>query len=386
MEITRQIVDNLQDTLDSKPQFIQIVYGPRQVGKTTAVRQLERNCKIPCVYSAADTLGVPDLGWIQTKWMEARALLGEAALLILDEVQLVDDWQRVVKGLWDYDRQHNLNVHVIITGSSALLLKKGSESLAGRFEKHELLQWSFLEMQKGFGFSFDEYILFGGYPGAASLIKDEQRWKDYIRGSIIETVLTKDVIALSNIEKPSLMQQLFKIVCSHPAEIVAYNKFLGQLADVGNVTTLSDYRLILEYAYILKTLDKWSGSIVSSRASKPKWILRDNAFITALSTQSVEQLKSSAFFGRMIENSVISHLMKIIQNGYYWRERDFEVDFVFEHCGQLFALEIKSGAKMRSNKGIERLLRGYPKAVPLIIGGNGIPVEEILLADKWRWS
>lgn len=387
MDFKRKIVPTILSRLAGKAQFLQIVVGPRQVGKTTSTKQIQRSVHIPSVYSAADTAGIPDSNWITTKWLEARALADKhkTALLILDEVQLVDEWQTTVKGLWDVDKQAGRNLHVIITGSSALLLKKGSESLAGRFEKHELLQWTYYEMHQAFAYTLEDYIIYGGYPGAAALKAEESRWKDYIRSSLIETVLTKDVVALSNISKPSLMQQLFKIACSHPAEIVSYNKFLGQLADVGNVTTLSDYRLLLEYAYLLKTVEKWSISEVSKKASKPKWIIRDNSLITALLNVSLTEVKNLPLYGRLIENTVISHLLKLVPNGYYWREKNYEVDHVFEHNGKVYAVEIKAGDRIRTNSGLKEFAKRNPKSATLIIGGNGIPIADVLSANEWKW-
>lgn len=387
MNFQRKIVADLRQRALETPRFMQIIIGPRQVGKTTSVRQLAESLDFPTIYSAADSSGTADPLWIRSKWLEARALLQESkqALLILDEVQLISEWQRTVKGLWDEDRANKLQLNVIITGSSALLLKQGSESLAGRFEKHELLQWSFAEMHEAFGYSLEDFILQGGYPGAAPIRADEQRWKEYINASLIETVLTKDIISLNRIDKPALLKQLFAIVCAYPAEIVSYNNFLGQLADAGNVTTLSNYRLLLEDAYLLKVIDKWSGSTARSRASKPKWILRDNALITALSAYSLQSIKQGPQYGRLVENAVISHLLKILPQGYYWREKNNEVDYVVQIEGKTYALEIKAGNKVRSKSGLQAFLKQHPKAMPLIIGADGIALEDLLSATTWKW-
>jgi predicted AAA+ superfamily ATPase len=387
MEFTRDIVGKLKQRILNEPKFIQIVLGPRQVGKTTAVRQLQNLAKIPTIYSAADSAGIADENWIRSKWREALALITDSnsVLLILDEVQLVNEWQQTVKGLWDEDRYKKRNLHLIVTGSSALMLKKGSESLAGRFEKHELLQWSFPEMKEAFGYSLEDFVLRGGYPGTAVIKDEEARWKDYIRSSLIETVLTKDILSLSNITKPSLLRQLFSIACSHPAQIVAYTNFLGQLADAGNTTTLSDYRLLLEDAYLLKTLGKWSGSVVRSRASKPKWIISDNSLVTALSNLSLIEIYRSPLYGRLVENAVINHINKISSPVYYWREKDMEVDAVIQNSGKLIAIEVKSGNRIRSRTGLNAFVKQFTKSSPLIIGTGGISVEEVLSAREWRW-
>jgi len=389
MNFTRQIVDVLRKRINQEPKFIQIVVGPRQVGKTTAVRQLEQLSDMPSLYAASDVAGIADPNWIRTAWARARALAarGHPALLILDEVQLMPEWQRIVKGLWDEDRHQGRNLHVVITGSSALVLTKGGESLAGRFEKHELLQWSYSEMRQAFGFSLDDFILFGGYPAAADLKEDEKRWKEYIRSSLIETVLTKDVVALGNISKPSLLRQLFSIVCQHPAEIVAYSNFLGQLADAGNTTTLSDYRLLLERAYLLKTFPKFSGSVIRLRAAKPKWIIRDNSLITALVDQPLVEISKTPFKGRLVENAILAHLSRIADSElYYWREKNAEVDVVLQTGGKLYCIEIKSGQRLRSKPGLKCFADRFHESKPLIFGAGGIPLEEVLEADSWKWE
>jgi len=386
-EYTRKTYFSLLSRIAEAPKFIQIVMGPRQVGKTTCMKQIERSASMPVIYSSADSAGIPDASWIRSKWLEARSLLKshKTALLILDETQLVPEWQTTVKALWDEDRFQDTMLHVMITGSSALLLKKGTESLAGRFEKHELLQWDFEEMNVAFGYSLEEFILFGGYPGAASIRTDENRWKEYIQSSLIETVLTKDIIALTTIRKPSLLKQLFKLACMYPAEIVSYTKFLGQLVDAGNVTTLYDYKICLEDAFFLTTLDKWSGSEARKRASKPKWIIKDNALVTAMQNLAPSQIKNTSLYGRLFENAIISHMLKLIPHGYYWREKDFEVDHVLEYNGKLYAIEIKSGNKIRSRSGLNEFHKRHPNAQTLIIGGGGVPAETFLKQKEWIW-
>lgn len=383
----REIVARLKRRLVEQPLFLQLLVGPRQVGKTTAVNQLAQQVSMPSLYSAADSAGVADRSWIESKWAEARALLKEhsRALLILDEVQLVDDWQRSVKSLWDADRLKNLNLHVIVTGSSALLLKRGTESLAGRFEQHTLLQWSFGEMRRAFGFSLEDFIFFGGYPGAATLISDETRWREYIRSSLIETVLSKDILSLVRVDKPSLLRQLFSLICGYPAEIVAYNSFLGQLVDAGNITTLSDYATLLEDSYLVTSLQKYSGSQIRQRASKPKWIIRDNALISALGSLSSMKATSLPLYGRLFENAVIAHLLRILPRGTYWRERDVEVDYVSEVDGEVVAIEIKAGKRTRSKSGLQQFKARYPRARTLLIGGDGISAEAVLGSERWIW-
>ncbi|MCL2329755.1 MAG: DUF4143 domain-containing protein, partial [Phycisphaerae bacterium] len=175
--------------------------------------------------------------------------------------------------------------------------------------------------------------------------------------------------------------------CQHPAEIVAYSNFLGQLADAGNTTTLSDYRLLLDDAYFLKTLQKFSGSTVRSRASKPKWLICDNALVTAFSDWPPQEILRSSTWGRWIENAVLNHLTRIVDSEvYYWREKDAEVDAVVKVGGTLYALEVKAGSHLRTKSGLNAFVRRFSKAMPLIVGAGGIPIEDFLASSEWRWG
>lgn len=387
MEITRKNTNELLQRVNEKVKFIQILAGPRQVGKTTAVKQIEKSVNFPCLYFSADSNYLNELAWVETAWLQGRALLNEnkKALLILDEVQQIENWQQKVKELWDNDRLEKRELHVIITGSSALLLKKGTESLAGRFEKLEMLQWSFSEMKEAFDYSLEDFILMGGYPASAIFKQDEQRWKSYIQESLIETIVTKDILALKRVNKPSLLRQFFFLICSYPAQIVALNNFLGQLQDAGNVTTLSEYAELLKSAFLIECLFKWSGSNISTKNSKIKWIINDNAFISAQNSLDFNSIKNSNIYGNFVENAVISHLNKLLKNNFYWRERNLEVDLVSLHNSKLYSMEIKSGNRIRSKNGLQKFKEKYPEAISVIIGASGISIEEVLTAETFKW-
>jgi predicted AAA+ superfamily ATPase len=240
----RPIVAQIQERLSKPPLLIQVVVGPRQVGKTTAARSVGGRWQGPVHYATADSPLPPGPEWIETQWNRARSLAvgGAKPLLILDEVQKVRGWSEAVKALWDDDRAQERQIHVVLLGSSALLLAQGvTESLAGRFFKHRCLHWSYTECRRSFGWDLERWLYFGGYPGAASLIEDEAAWRSYVTDSLIETVVARDVLALQPISKPTLLRHLFALAARFPAQILSYNKMLGQLQDAGNTTTLANY-------------------------------------------------------------------------------------------------------------------------------------------------
>ncbi|MBN1356547.1 AAA family ATPase [bacterium] len=149
--------------------------GPRQVGKNTAGSAVLDSWNGPIRYATADmpVPGGPER--IETRWHLVRKDTGDKpSLLILDEIQKVSGWVETVKYLWDEDRRNHTPMRILLLDSSALLLTKGTtESLAGRFYLHRCLHWSYPEMRDAFVWNPDQWIYFGGYPGAADFIHNE---------------------------------------------------------------------------------------------------------------------------------------------------------------------------------------------------------------------
>lgn len=383
----RALVAELEQRLRRPPHLLQVVTGPRQVGKTTAAQSLARRWPGPVHFAAADLPLPPGPEWIETQWRLARSRAGgEPPLLILDEVQKVRGFGEVVKAMWDEDRRKRSPLQVVLLGSSALLLAKGvTESLAGRFFLHRCLHWSFDECRRAFGWGLDTWLYFGGYPGAAPLVGDEPAWRSYVADSLIETVLARDVLALQTVSKPSLLRHLFILAAQFPAQIFSYNKMLGQLQDAGNTTTLAHYLRLLESAFLVSGLEKYSAGRARTRGSSPKLVLWNNALTTALSARSFEQARGDpGLRGRLIENAVgahlVNHLQSIGSEVHYWRERGHEVDFVVRTANRLFALEVKSGRESRPT-GLAAFKLRHPDAIPVVIGTGGVYLEDFLASS-----
>jgi predicted AAA+ superfamily ATPase len=360
--------------------------GPRQVGKTTLVRQFLDTYSFPWHYASADEATQPL--WLQQQWETIRLKLkstgAKEALLVIDEIQKVPDWSNLVKIQWDKDSFDNLPVKVMLLGSSQLMLQKGlSESLAGRFEVTMLPHWSYREMKDAFGFTLEDYIWFGGYPGPADLISDETRWKDYIRHSLVETTIMRDILLLTRIDKPVLLRNLFDLACSWSGQILSYNKILGQLKDAGNTTTLAHYLKLLEGAGMIKGLDKYSQSTIRQRASSPKLQVFNTALMSALSpNQRQEITEQPEIYGRWVESAIGSHLLNqsITEqiNLHYWREGNHEVDFVLQKGSKVIGIEVKSG-RNKSASGIPEFNKRFHPDKVLLVGREGIPIEEFLM-------
>ena len=381
----RPYYSKIKERLGFKRQFIQVLMGPRQVGKTTLVRQLLEKYSFPWHYASADEATQPL--WLQQQWETIRLKAGAGkateALLVIDEIQKIPDWSNQVKIQWDKDSFDNLPVKIILLGSSQLMLQKGlSESLAGRFEVIYIPHWSYAEMKDAFDFTIEDYIWFGGYPGPADLIPDESRWKDYIRHSLIETTLMRDILLMVRIDKPVLLRNLFDLVCSWSGQILSYNKIIGQLKDAGNTTTLAHYLKLLEGAGMIKGLEKYSPSTIRQRASSPKFQVFNTALMSSLSSnQRTQVLQQPEIYGRWVESAIGVHLLNQSLtdkfNLFYWRDGNHEVDFVIQKGEHTIGIEVKSG-RNKSTSGISAFSKQFNPQKVLLVGREGIPIKEFL--------
>jgi predicted AAA+ superfamily ATPase len=347
-------------------------------------------------YASADEPTLKDLSWLEQQWEVARRKVRKEkrkkkALLILDEIQKMTDWSETVKRLWDDDSFNDLPLQVIILGSSQLLLQKGlTESLAGRFEVIPMTHWSFGEMKEAFRWNSDQYIYFGGYPGAAELIDDHQRWSRYIIDSLIETTVSRDILLMTRVDKPALLRRLFELSCTYSGQVLSYQKMLGQLQGAGNTTTLAHYLDLLEGAGLVTGLQKYAGQRVRQRGSSPKLQVLNTALMTAPSFGSFKDVKQDTdFWGRLVESAVGATLANGLKGKsadlFYWSGRNREVDFVLPRGKNLVAIEVKSGRKKTALPGIEVFSKEFDVKRKLLIGAHGIQLEEFLLTPVEEW-
>jgi hypothetical protein len=372
--------------------FIQVVAGPRQVGKTTLVQQVTDAAGAPVVFASADEPTLRGTEWIAQQWEAARLAIGpRGAILVIDEVQKAVGWAESVKRLWDEDTRNKRPLKVVLLGSAPLLIQRGlSESLAGRFEILHLPHWSLAEMRAAFDFSLEQFLFYGGYPGAAPLTTDHDRWTRYIRDALIETTLARDVLLLTRVDKPALLRRLFELGCRYSGQVLSYTKMLGQLQEAGNTTTLAHYLDLLTAAGMLTGTPKYAGQTSRSRASSPKFQVLNTGLMTAQSSLILNDARANReFWGRLVESAVGAHLTNAAAGGlcevFYWRERNREVDFVVKTGRGLTAIEVKSGRASDSLPGMTAFREAFKPKRTLLVGGDGISIEEFLLrpADHW---
>lgn len=357
----RSFVAALETRLYAPAPLIQVLVGPRQVGKTTGVRQLLARAQCKNHYANADGLLVTDRNWLLEQWQRAL-LLGEDALLVIDEIQKVHNWSEAIKALWDA-QPHRLRV--LLLGSSSLQIQSGlTESLAGRFELTRIYHWRFSELREAFGYDLERYLAYGGYPGSVAFEGDADRWYAYLKESIVEAVIGKDILQNRKVANPALFRQAFEILCRYPAQEISYTKLLGQLQDKGNTDLVKYYIALYAGAFLIYALEKYSAKAWLTRSSSPKILTACPALYTMAA--GPRALADPEQRGRVFELAVGAELLQMPGECFYWREKNAEVDYVYRHQGRLYAIEVKSGRK-KSAKGLEAFIKHFPEACPVIV-------------------
>jgi predicted AAA+ superfamily ATPase len=363
----RAFVADLEERFRSREALIQVLIGPRQVGKTTGVKQLLERRHAPFCYANADDLLVSDRTWLLEQWQKALAL-GDGSLLIIDEIQKVPNWAETIKGLWD---SQPARLQVLLLGSSALQLHGGlKESLAGRFELTRVMHWRYAELRHAFGYDLTRYLTFGGYPGAVPFENDAERWYAYMKESIVEAVIGKDILQNRKVANPALFRQAFEILCHYPAQEISYSKLLGQLQDRGNTDLVKYYIELYGGAFLIHALQKYSAKAWLARSSSPKMIPSCPALHT-MATGKMDPTDPEQR-GRVFELAVGAELLQLPGDTFYWREKQAEVDFVYQCQGRLHAIEVKSG-RQKSAKGLDSFLGKFPTATRTIITPENFP-------------
>jgi len=390
--IRKAIHDTLLERLSEKRRFVQVLAGPRQVGKTTVARQVMEKLDMPSHYASADEPALKGPEWLSQQWEIGRLKARNGhGLLILDEVQKVHGWSESVKQLWDADTHNKVRLRVVLLDSSPLLIQSGlTESLAGRFEVIAAPHWSFSEIQQAFRWGVEQFIYYGSYPGAAPLISQPDRWRRYILDSLVETSISRDILLMTRVDKPALLRRVFQLACDYSGQILSYQKMLGQLTDAGNTVTLAHYLQLLQGAGMVAGLSKFSHGKVRQRGSSPKLQVLNTALMTVTSGMNFQDTrKDGDAWGRLVESAVGAHLLgdtlgKDIEVT-YWRDRNMEVDFVLQQGKSIVGIEVKSGRRREALNGIAAFRKQFNPLRTLLVGGDGIPLKEFLSTPVDQW-
>lgn len=370
--------------------FIQVIMGPRQIGKSTVIKQALDAINKPFLFYSADTIPSTSSTWISDCWNNARLQMRtqeqDEMILVIDEIQKLKNWSEYVKKEWDADSLNHVNIKVALLGSSRVLLEKGlAESLMGRYEEIRMSHWSYPEMKEAFGMTLEQYIYYGGYPGAAMLISDEDRWRNYVSGAIIDATINKDILMDSPIGKPALLRQTFELSVAYSGKILSLTKMLGTLQDAGNTVTLAGYLNLLGDSGLVTGLQKFSMDVARKRASIPKYQVYNNALLsTQLGLTYQEAINDSKQWGQFFESAIGAYIVSeaFIHRFevFYWRDGNDEVDFILKKNQKVIAVEVKSNNESHTT-GLDRFRDQHHPLASIIVGEKGILPETFLSMD-----
>jgi len=383
----RELTGKLINRMKEKRHFIQVLMGARQTGKTTIVLQALEELSMTHHYISADDPVLFSPEWLRNEWEKVRLMqkqTGDEVIFAIDEVQNIPQWSAMVKQLWDEDSRKKTPIKVILTGSSSMLIQSGlQESMAGRFEVLYCSHWRYKECKEAFDYSLDDFLFFGGYPGAATLKNDIDRWVRYIGTSIVEPVISRDILLMEQIRKPALLRSLFTLGAMNSARELSYYKILGQLMDAGNTVTLAHYLKLLDQARILCGHQKYTETKIKTRQSSPRFMVYDTSLMVwAAGSVRKNFMELPETKGHLVESAVGACLLaRGIEEGFsvfYWREREAEVDFVIENrANALTTIEVKSG-RLKNSAGSMEFIRRYPHALSLTVGDSNCSLEDFL--------
>lgn len=366
------------------------------MGKTTAVQQVVMQSRLAALIASADEPTLQGGAWIETQWdaarIQAQGAGVEGAVLVLDEIQKVPHWSETVKRLWDEDTRNQMPLRVIVLGSAPSAMAHGlTESLAGRFEVLHFPHWSWPEMRDAFGWTLDQYVCYGGYPGSVPLIADPDRWRRYITDSLIETSISRDVLLLNRVNKPVLLRRLFELGCRYSGQELSFTKMLGQLQDAGNTTTLAHYLKLLAGAGMLSGLPKCAGDAARRRGSSPKFQVHNTALMTAMSGMMLDDaMADRAYWGRLVESAVGAYLVNAAASGdivlSWWRDGRSEVDFIAVDGRRVLSVEVKSGAQSAWHDETAALRKAHRLDRSLVVGTGTLTLDEFLSDPVRHWT
>ena len=413
IHFSRKKVEVLKSRLLEPLRFLQIVSGPRQSGKTTLIGQVVEDIDVPCFYLTAEEhnifqhLEIPhllrdenpssteDMNWIVRNWNRARQTAkhsNRGSILIFDEIQKINNWSEVVKALWDIDRRENCKVRVVLLRSAPLFVDKGnSDSLMGRFEIIKSPYWSYPEMSEAFGFNLDEYIFYGGFPGAVPIFRELERWSEYIHHAIVHSVVNRDICALTQIDEPALLKQLLELSVQYSGQILSYDKLTDQLHNAKNATTIENYLDLLLRVGLVGNMLKFTDNPTISDYEVFKLYVRNTGLMSAPSRYSLEQAKENrTFWGQLVDSSVGAHLLNTgppIVEIYYWKEKKLEVDFVLKRGPKLVPVIVKSGdsRKKSSMTGLDQFKKKFNATGSILVGQGGVSIPDFLSESARYW-
>lgn len=369
-EFEEEIISELSEDI------VTAITGLRRSGKTTLVKRVIKHLlnegdhpSKHVMYFSFDIEKVEIDELLQTYFTEILRTPPEDAdqtFIFLDEVQKIDNWSDHVKAYYDsYE-----DIKFVITGSSSANIRKGGgESLVGRMSTKDLTTFTFREYlryndvnipEKEFGdfpmpvndseikTKFLEYLETGGFPG---LITFDETTKIERLKDIIDLTLFRDVIEIFEIQRPELLQGIFRSLSANSSSIVNYNK-ISKNHDA-QYKTVKKYIEELEQSFLIELSRRFENNIFKEYRKRPKIYSSDHSFC----------ILENADQGLTAETLAYNHIKTLGETG-YWRKNKNEVDIVLKRDDDIYGCEVKYKNKIRESdkKGLKNFNKEFPKS------------------------
>lgn len=367
--ISRTIQESIKQNLFK--QKVILLIGARQIGKTTLLRELIKDCPEKSLWLNADELDIKQLLETANTSTQLLQLFGDAKLIIIDEAQQVENIGLKLKLIIDT----NPNLQVIATGSSAFdLLQKSNEPLTGRKKEYHLYPISFSEMVQHTSLLeekrlLEHRLLYGSYP---EVINNPGNEKEVLK-EIANSYLYKDLLRYEEIKKSSVIDKLLLALALQVGSEVSYNELAKTIGNI-NSATVEKYIDLFEKAFVVFKLNALSRNLRNEIKKTKKIYFYDNGIRNAI-INNFNPLALRSDKGALWENFLLSERLKKNSytkhfcNTYFWRTFDqAEVDYIEEYDGALHLYEFKwKGSRLKMP---ESLLKSYPVASSEIVDSD----------------
>lgn len=400
MKFERTHVQALLSRLSLPSPAVQAVVGPRQVGKSTLIRQVLEKLEAPTVFLSCKSVQYRQTGWIHKEWEIARLLAKHHGhcVIAVDDAQRLPGWAPLLCQLHKEDLEQQRDIRIVITGSSELELL---QQLKDKFpQSHEVIRagyWTYPEMRCAFNWGIEQYLFYGGLPRSGDEPSDDETWLNWIRELMFDNLLKEDVKAVAPAQNHEAIFDYFKVSSVHSGNIMSYAQLAQKLPFTVKPTTLANYQKVLSRAGISNGLARIQDGGEISRSGSPKLQLSSNAWLTGMMNSRFDKLRSQGVIWKQVFKSAVgAHLLNFAQeNAYsvhYWFDRQHRVDFVLKKNDALVPIVVMPGDVKQGTDAIQAFAKNnaMPHAIILQAGNDDaslsphhMNIEAFLSSAPW---
>lgn len=379
----KEIYQSVVSALANNNSKILIVEGPRQAGKTTMVQRALNELGLKATYANADNEYTDNRLFIHNAW-EKKRRSANSQLIVLDNIQHIRNWSTLLQAEYEADMAIGKQPRVVLIAASCAPFYRDMETdfMQQNSTILRLSLWTWADMRDAFGWSLDQYIFFGGYPGLGEIVAKGRPWRNYVRSKLIEPALTNDILIDVRLYKPHVLLQILEEGISYQGEVRSLNGILENTDGAGNTIILSTYLEFLHNAHILYAIRKYSEMMDRRRASIPKMQVHGNAIAAYYKNwRFPKTLQQDKKRHEILLSAVGAHLLnRSFLEGYkitcFW-DRYSSIDFIISDSrGRDILINL---CRPKADNALAYFTRHYGSFRTILVGDGGqMSVEEIL--------